>query len=1014
MDGGRSFNRGGGGGFVGGHRNNNYSRDGGGRGRGGRGRGHNSRHQPYNNTRRGGHRGGGGGGRGNRFGDNQGQQLDAQTVMVRQVSSFVSRVGELKNINEDAFPTESAPGGLRPVEVTTAGNIMDLVAVLCLEDKMEILFKYLQDDDTPATFDRQANSVLKPQDRIGRLGHLIVSCAGTLPLQTPCYAALTLAVHEQIKGSRWEGFAPRCAEYAMSSIARDLDAILSGSKDDTVAYAACRIKLILRYLATLGKIGIVHTYQNEQAADPTKLTVFGLLSIIVDAAKAAAVGAARLPSNAASPAAAHLLIYVVLSTLPFVNDYVSQDSVDEWILKPIEALLQSYRSTFVPGTGETAILLKGEQDDGDHDGEEEEEDDDDDDDESAPICDSLQDLLRVAKRFREPTRFALPSDKPWTGLTRRSTPNPESGETETYPVEFSDEPIYLSIQGCRSLSFLFDGVGDFELVSFSLEGVIFGRLPIFGSPPDPDDEDDDEEEMEGGVGRNEQLEAFKTRFTLLDRYFVSDTIRDCLICYDPYVNPTGMQQGSAKSVAEELLNACHMITGDSPSKGMEYAIVESLFGLIAQSSEESTLKHVYLSRVLLELTRLHPQLFSPAIAVAMTNLFGDYLPALVPTARDNYSRWFAFHLINTDYQWPNAYWQLWEPYAVSPNMSSRGEFVQRAIQVMVENLSNPSLLLTDCLNAATSLANEFFPRRLIPLIEREEGDLRENLEMEIGRRVWQLTEDPTMLRDFLLGEEVSNSLGVFAGSWSKTEALVRALVGPVKKILESLKEGMENSEEDENRMVEDNGLSKDFHSAVIESLSRYSKTIHDVLQNEAETCGDVSEGGVVVLQQVEDAAYFNSSILQDIVSCLLRHSVVGGMSVFRWALRDGGESTDAVSRWWIFGLIALDQSTNSVAGTGGMMIDGNEAEILAGIARTELLRYAARRVCSLVATRNEKRLNSMSVHLIEGLKTVVVKSKLMDKNASLEGKSVGSLSDCCAGFGGSSAVDLLKKILSNL
>merc|ERR1711957_701112 len=110
-----------------------------------------------------------------------------------------------------------------------------------------------------------------------------------------------------------------------------------------------------------------------------------------------------------------------------------------------------------------------------------------------------------------------------------------------------------------------------------------------------------------------------------------------------------------------------------------------MFGLIVQSREQCAVRHTYLSRVLLELTRLRPLLISPALAVAMTNVFGDYMPALVPIARDNISRWFAFHLTNTDYQWPSAYWQMLEPYATSTKPSSRGEFARRAIQVMVEN-----------------------------------------------------------------------------------------------------------------------------------------------------------------------------------------------------------------------------------------------------------------------------------------------------------------------------------------
>ena len=34
------------------------------------------------------------------------------------------------------------------------------------------------------------------------------------------------------------------------------------------------------------------------------------------------------------------------------------------------------------------------------------------------------------------------------------------------------------------------------------------------------------------------------------------------------------------------------------------------------------------------------------------------LPTFIPSIRYSFSEWFAFHLTNTDYQWP--YWQHWD------------------------------------------------------------------------------------------------------------------------------------------------------------------------------------------------------------------------------------------------------------------------------------------------------------------------------------------------------------------
>jgi len=656
----------------------------------------------------------------------------------------------------------------------------------------------------------------------------------------------------------------------------------------------------------------------------------------------------------------------------------------------------------------TSILLKGEQDDGDVDNDDDEEEEEDEEEESGQVCDSLQDLLRVARKFREPTRFALPLDSPWKGLTRRTVPNPESGETETNPVTFTEEAMYLSVSDFRSLRYLVGGEGDFAMAPFTLDGVVFGRLPIFGPPPDPDD--DDEEEMEEGLAKNESFQAFRTGFSLLDRFFVSETLRDCLISHESFVNPTGLQQGNAKSVAEELLSICHVFSGEDPSKGMEYAIVETLFGLVAQSREESVLKHVFVSRVLLELTRLHPQLFSPAIAVAMTNLFGDYLPALVPTARDNFSRWFAFHLINTDYQWPSAYWEVWQPYALSPKQSSRGDFVRRALQIMVENVSDPSAVVNECLSNSKSLTSEFFPRTSASPVEHPEGSPLHSLEAEISRRIWDQNEEPALLLEFLLGDEVANALSTVEGNWLKSQCLIRVLVSPATKILKTMKDAIDASDKDDDQMTDDTAQSKDFYMTILDSIARYSSTLIAVLAKEAEICGDIFQGGAIALRQVEAVTFFNASMLQGIISCLLNHSVVNGVMVGRWILGDLGESSSGyvVSRWWVFALDAIRQASPLAQATDGMVVDGNAAESSVLAARNDMLKYLVTRVCALLATKNEKRLDPMQVDLVEGMKTVATTTMSLMKP---EESNISALADLCTGFGGSPAVELLKSSL---
>ncbi|KAL3916674.1 MAG: hypothetical protein SGILL_005070 [Bacillariaceae sp.] len=955
-----------------------------GRGRGGRGRGH--RHQPYNNSRNRNR----GGRPSNRFGGNQ-AALDPETAMVRQISSFVSRVGEFKNIRE-------VPEGvaLRAVEATTAGNINELVGVLCSEDKIEMLFKYREQLQATPQFQPP---VVKPEEKIGKLGHVLISCAAGLPLQTASYAALTLAVHEQTKESPWKGFAHRCAGYAMYNISKDLDEILGTGKN--ISQPACRIKLLLRYLAVLGRVGVVQGFQSEQAADPTKLTIFGLLSTMVEAAKAAQQRNALVVS--------YLLAQLVLSTLPYLMEYVPQESIDEWILKPLKELLAGYSSSFTPGTGRTAILLKGEQDDGDSNDDDEEDEDDEDDDEegSGPICDSLQDLLRVAEKFREPTRFALPIDSPWKGLTRTTAPNPESGETEIIPVAFSEDPLYLSVGESKSLQLLLTGEGDFTLVQFSLDGVVFGRLPIFGAPPDPDN---DEEEMDENAPKNESLLAFQKSMSLLDRFFVSETLRDCVMCHESFVNPTGLLHGSAKSVAEELVSIHHLFSGENPSTGMEYAIVESLFGLLSQAQEGGAVKHTSVARVLLELTRLHPQRFSPALAVAMTNLFEDYLPSLVPAARDNYCRWFSFHLINTDYQWPSAYWELWQPYALSPNQSSRGDFVRRSLQLMVENVSNPSTIEKECLSDSKTLTAEFFPRTTATYVQHAEGSPMENFEAEMNRRIWDQSEDPATLAEFLLGEEVTNALQGVEGHFLKSQAMTRVLFSPATKVHQSLKDELSVSENGDDGMMDDTAQTKDLILTVLDAIPRYGKTLQAVLIKEAETGGDVALGGALCLRHVESMAYFNASILRGAIAGLLKQSVVNGVAVARWALGDVGDAgvSYLVPRWWLYVNDALRLGTPVAEGNDGMVLDGNAAESMAKAAREGALKYAMTRACSLLATKDEKKLSPEQVDLVEGTKSIVSMAVNMQGQ---DGTVAPALASMCSEFGGSMAVELLKNSL---
>ena len=215
-----------------------------------------------------------------------------------------------------------------------------------------------------------------------------------------------------------------------------------------------------------------------------------------------------------------------------------------------------------------------------------------------------------------------------------------------------------------------------------------------------------------------------------------------------------------------------------------------------------------------------------------------------------------------------------------------------------------------------------------------------------------------------------------------------------------------------DQMVDDTHESKDYYTLVADAIAKYSKTLVGILAKEAEMYGDGTEGGALALRQVEAVAYFNAGILQGLITCFLKNSVVEGTSVVRWALGDLGEATaaDIVSRWWVFASDTLQQSAYSVERNDGMIVDGVAAEASAMAAREKMLTYTVKRVCSLLAAKNEKRLHPMQVDLLEGMKTVAFRAKFLNG----PGADVSPLADLCSGCGGSMAVELLKSSLMQM
>jgi len=249
------------------------------------------------------------------------------------------------------------------------------------------------------------------------------------------------------------------------------------------------------------------------------------------------------------------------------------------------------------------------------------------------------------------------------------------------------------------------------------------------------------------------------------------------------------------------------------------------------------------------------------------------------------------------------------------------------------------------------------------------------------------------------------------GRWFKTTALARVLVAPMKNIQKFLKDSI--SKKDEAEMADDTHESKDYYMIVTDGIEKYGRTLIKIVVKESNIYGDVTEGCALALRHVEEIANFNSSLFRGLVTCFLKNSIFEGTAIVRWALGDFGEAMtgDVVPRWWEFTLDALQISNHATTADESMIVDGSEAEAEAEAfaisARLKILTYTVRRVCSLLTTNNQKRLDPVQVDLLEGMKSVAFRAKRLD----CSGATIVPLIDLCSGCEGSTAAELLKSSL---
>jgi hypothetical protein len=419
-----------------------------------------------------------------------------------------------------------------------------------------------------------------------------------------------------------------------------------------------------------------------------------------------------------------------------------------------------------------------------------------------------------------------------------------------------------------------------------------------------------------------------------------------------------------------------------------------------------------------------------ALALAVSNIVSYYLPALVPSARDNFSQWFSFHLSNTDYQWPSGYWEHWAEYVTNGKRNSRGDFVLRSLSLMASQLNDVESLVADCLPPGSVL-----PKYLLAS-DKDDTKADEtilSIQRDVEARIWEKNEDPDLLRAYVIGDELSETVKAanLSMDWWRSGLAVRALLQPATRQHKIQREAIQRTlqSSDENAMEEDNADPEDVLVMLTENLVRYRGLLLAALASDAETndksmvqpktteVEQLAIGGATVLKQLENVLQYSRVLLESCTTCVVENEIVSGQAVLRWVLgdviSDGKDGANLVQRWWEFANIAIRiginralaslDSDTQVLQPSGMVIDRGEGmgkdpnsksfavrrmtSIVENI--DPIVQYMTKRVCSLLqqADDGKKKLTPDMIDLVEGLKQCVLATKILVMSKLTEGGS---------------------------
>lgn len=985
---------------------------------------------------------------------------------------MISKLGDLKSSAEAATSLGLGnDGNMRGVVEALSKNIQDLVQVLCTPQNASIFLQYGPEQNDVKEEDgvkMEDISEVKAEEEVGPLSSLLCDCAATLPLQSPTYAGLTLGLEEyapeaseETNNISYKGFAKRCLVMACLRLADDLDKTCgvvplltkesvegntnNDSRVDNIN-AFMRAKLMLRYIALLARVGIVHSGEDNDSMSSSdnlsSLSLGDLLKLLVDAAEKArnTTDDSKIASISYNNVCI-LLSALVLSTLPYAMQVLSKDFVDS-LLQKVETIIDGYSSPFTPGKGIMSLLLEKPQKEdfkisNDDDDEEGDDDEEEDDDEGEAVCaDTFQDLVRSVRKImkdyyagQSQSKFELLSDAPWLGLKSKQSTNggmDEDGDVDV--LNFSGEKLYIDIPpSCHLFRLLLgsseSSIGEtpVTLLCPSTTGIIFGRLSIFDPPPE---EDDDEFEA-----RNPSIDSYIKNFSLLDRFLLSEAVRDCLICHRSVVSQTGVSRGSAKDAAEQILAVSELFTiqSDNDTTGVECGIVETVLSMIIQCQggleAKSTLGHIYLYRVLIELAKLQPERIPQSLAFAISDLFEDFIPSLSPIAKENLSKWFSYHLTNTDYQWPHSYWNAWTPYAINSlegQRNSRGEFIIKSIENMALFVSDPGSIVSSCLPVQSQLADCVVKKVEDTRNQSSFTAAIETIEKDITERIWKNCEETEDIEKYLTGDEVSETI---SGSmddidnsssseidkmWWRVGLVVRSILSPAKekhhnlftRIKNKMSIEMDDSEDDDPKsdLVTDiTDYIKRYKSAIKLTLAKDREGLEENIDLRGEKKGDSEElslqGQAYIISQTFSLTNF---FVPAFISCLeifLKEDIVSAKAVLFWIL--GSDAADIPDVWWNYASIAVNVGLEDLLSDKVSTEDQQEISMIIDTGRDDedgsgstpdsrriqkatdfvspLIEYAGQRVSSLIQLHKgcDKFLTHIEADLKEGIKYFV-------------------------------------------